>query len=59
MNWTNAWWIKERRWDKVKMEMGLQIDDYVFFNVGRIKYEDTDKPVTIGVFNSVFTLANP
>lgn len=41
------------------MEMGLQIDDYVFFNVGRIKYEDTDKPVTIGVFNSVFTLSNP
>ena len=41
------------------LEMGLQIDDYIFFNVGRIKYEDIDKPVTIGMFNCVFTLAKP
>lgn len=40
------------------LEMGLQIDDYIFFNVGRIKYEEVDKPITIGVFNCVFSLAD-
>lgn len=38
---------------------GLQIDDYVIFNVGRIKFQDIDKPVTVGVFNNVILLARP
>ena len=37
---------------------GLQIDDYVIFNVGRIKFQDIDKPVTIGVFNNVIPLTH-
>ena len=41
------------------IDMGLQIDDYYIFNVGRIKFQDIDKPVTIGVFNNVILLVNP
>ena len=38
---------------------GLQIDNYFIFNIGRIKYEDIDKPVTLGVFNNVILLVDP
>lgn len=41
------------------LELGLQIDDYIFFNVGHIKYEDVDKTLTLGIFNCVFPLAKP
>lgn len=41
------------------LELGLQIDDYIFFNVGCVKYDDVDKPLTLGVFNCVFPLAKP
>ena len=41
------------------LELGLQIDDYIFFNVGHFKYEDVDKTLTLGVFNCVFPLAKP
>lgn len=34
----------------------LIVDDYFVFNVGRIKYKDTDKAVTIGLFNTVMPL---
>jgi len=37
---------------------GLQIDDYIIFNVGRIKFQDIDKPVTIGIFNNVIPLTH-
>lgn len=36
----------------------LQIDDYVFFNIGRINYGHNSKTVTIGVLNNVFPLVS-
>lgn len=38
------------------LESGLQVEDYLFFNVGRIKYNEVDKPITIGIFNCVYPL---
>ena len=38
---------------------GLQIDNYIIFNIGRIKYQDINKPVTIGILNNVFFLGSP
>lgn len=38
------------------IDMALHVDDYFFFNIGRIKYQDVDKVVSVGVFNSVFLL---
>ena len=38
---------------------GLQIDNYIIFNIGRIKYDDINKPVTIGILNNVFFLGGP
>ena len=40
------------------MDMGLQIDDYFLFNVGRIQYDDLDKTVTVGLFNNVILLVD-
>lgn len=40
------------------LSSGLQIDDYIIFNVGRIKFNDIDRPVTIGVFNTVIPLVS-
>ena len=37
----------------------LEVDDYFFFNIGRIKIDDIDKPITLGLFNHVFILWNP
>lgn len=39
----------------LSLELVLQIDDYIFFNVGHID----DKTLTLGVFNCVFLLDNP
>lgn len=41
------------------MDLGLQVDDYLIFNIGRIKFQDTNKPVSIGIFNNVFLLVEP
>ncbi len=40
------------------LEMGLQVNDYVLFNVGRIKFGKIEKPITIGVLNCVITLVD-
>ena len=37
----------------------LIVDDYIIFNVGKIKYEEIDKTITIGVLNNVFFLPTP
>lgn len=44
--------------DKV-LDYTLEVDNYFIFNVGRIKFDDVDKVVTIGVFNNVILLAKP
>lgn len=46
-------WIMDRF-----MDVGLQIDDYFLFNVGRIKYEDLDWPITVGLFGNVIPLVD-
>lgn len=46
-------WVMDRF-----MDMGLQIDDYFIFNIGRISYDDIDKPVTLGLFNNVILLVD-
>ena len=40
------------------IDLMVQIDDYYFFNIGRIKYDDVDKPITIGIFNNVIPLTS-
>ena len=34
----------------------LKVDDYFFFNVGKIRYSGDSKVATIGVFGNVITL---
>lgn len=41
------------------VETHLQVDDFFFFSVGRIKWENQNYPATIGVFNNVFLVVNP
>ena len=41
------------------IDIALHIDDYFFFNLGRIQYQDVDKVVSIGVLDRVFLLVDP
>lgn len=38
------------------LKRNLVVDKYVFFNVGKIHYQGEFIPVSVGVFNHVFTL---
>lgn len=40
------------------VDLFFEVDDYYIFNLGRIKYQDTDQPITIGLFNHAFALAS-
>ena len=38
------------------LDMGLQVDNYFIFNIGRLKFDDVDKTMTLGIFNNVIPL---
>lgn len=38
---------------------GLIIDDYLIFNVGRVKYQDVDRVLTVGALNNVYMFPLP
>lgn len=38
------------------IDMALHVDDYFVVNIGRIKYGDVNRIVSMGVFNRVFLL---
>lgn len=40
------------------LDMGLQVDNYFIFNIGRLKFEDVDETLTLGIFNNVIPLVS-
>ena len=40
------------------LDMALQVDNYFIFNIGRLKFEDIDETLTIGIFNNVIPLVS-